>query len=61
MDVPGLQTLIKLRLYGFWFGDLCRLQSLKRQHAEEVGVSAGVQLVGPVEGNAAIPEYEQPN
>ena len=56
MDVARGETPVQLRLDGFRLGDLLRTQPVQGLHVEEVGVAAGVQLVGAVERVAPVPE-----
>ena len=56
VDVRVVEPLVELRLDGFGLGKLLRLEPLALQHVEEVGVAGGVELVGPVEGHAAVGE-----
>ncbi len=56
VDVVGVHLVVEHRRDGVGLRDLLRLQPLALEHVQEVGVAAEVQLVGPVEADAAIHE-----
>jgi len=56
VDVVGVERDIKLALDGFGLGDLFAAQAVAVEHVEEVGVAAGVELVGAVDAHAAVGE-----
>ena len=56
VDVAGLELVVEHRGDGVRLADLLALEALALEHVEEVGVAAEVELVGPVEADAAIHE-----
>jgi len=52
MDVLALKALFGLRLHGFGLGFFFGLQPAAVQHVEEVGIAAGIQLVGLLQFDA---------
>src|SRR6266542_57355 len=56
VDVRLVQRLAELRLHRLRLGLLLREQALSLQHVHEVHVAAEVQLVGPVQPDAAVLE-----
>ena len=53
-----MELVIEHARDGIGLGDLLRLETLAFEHVEEIGVAAEVELVGPIEADAAI--HEQP-
>src|SRR3546814_20602392 len=56
MDVLIGEPVFGDRLHGFGLRSLLRGQPLAVGHVEEVGVAAGVELIGAVEPDAALVE-----
>ena len=56
VDVVGVDLVVEHRGDGVRLGDLLGLEALALEHVEEVGVAAEVELVGPVEADAAVHE-----
>ena len=56
MDVPGRQPLIELRLHRLGLGVLLGFEPPALEHVKEVGVAAGVELIGAIQVHAAVPE-----
>ena len=56
VDVRILESLVELRLDGLGLGELLRLEPLALQHVEEVGIPGGIELIGPIEGDATVGE-----
>jgi hypothetical protein len=56
MDVLPVEPLARHGLHGLGLGDLLGGEPVALAHVEEVGVAAGVELVGPVEPHAALGE-----
>ena len=52
----GVEPVLGDRLHGLGLADLLRRQPGALEHVEEVGVAAGVELVGAVELDAALRE-----
>ena len=58
MNVVRADIGLELRLHAVGLGDFFRDEPLPLQHVEEIGVTAEVQLIGPLQLDAAI--LEQP-
>ena len=56
MDVVGVDLVVEHAGDGIRLRDLLGLQPLPLEHVQEVGVAAEVQLVGPIEADAAVHE-----
>ena len=54
VDVARVEPLVELRLDGFGLRDLLRLEPLAFEHVEEVGVAAGVELIGAIDAHAPV-------
>src|ERR1700733_6258116 len=53
-DIPRIERVIELRLHGLGLGYLFRFEAAAFEHVEEVGVAAGVELIGAVDADAAV-------
>src|SRR5262245_20379188 len=54
MDVARIEPFVELRLYRLCLGNLFGLEPASLEHVEEVGIAAGVELVGAIKADAAI-------
>ena len=54
VDVPGLELLVDVGGDGLGLGDLLGDQLFALQHVLEVHIAAHVQLIGAVDGDAAL-------
>ena len=56
VDVALVELVVEHRGDGVGLADLLGLEALALEHVQEVGVAAEVQLVGPIEADAAVHE-----